>query len=224
MARLTSLKPALQDYLKAIHRLTEGKPEGNRASTTGIARELGVSAPSVSGMLDRMEADGLVDYAHYSGAALTGEGRRQAVGVIRRHRLIELFLVEHLGLGWDEVHEEAERLEHVVSDRLELAIDKLMNFPERDPHGDPIPAADGTLPRRSFRTLWAASPGTTVTVDRVSDTDTSILRHLERTGLRPGVGVTIVSRDPGGAMELRVAERGTSVIGREAAEKVYLDG
>jgi DtxR family Mn-dependent transcriptional regulator len=213
----------LQDYLKAIHRLTEGA-DGGRATTTGIARELGVSAPSVSAMLDRMKAGGLVDYVHYAGATLTDEGQREALRVIRRHRLIELFLVRHLGLGWDEVHEEAERLEHVVSDRLEQAIDRLMNFPERDPHGDPIPAVDGSVALRSFRTLWGAAVGQSVRVDRVSDTDTGMLRHLQKAGLVPGATLTVLARDAGGVMEVRVGAVDRRTIGQGAAEKVYLDG
>jgi DtxR family Mn-dependent transcriptional regulator len=214
------LQPALQDYLKAVHQLTESDRRG-RASTSGIARILGVSAPSVSAMLDRMAAEGLINYVHYAGASLTADGRRAALRVIRRHRLLELFLVTHLGLGWEEVHDEADRLEHVLSDRLEAAIDEVMGFPDRDPHGDPIPGRDGNLRARSFSSLWEASAGIH-RVDRVSDADTGLLRLLADLGLTPGAKVEVISSDRGGAMRLRVEDRRPQVIGRDAAESVYV--
>lgn len=216
----TPLQPALQDYLKAVHQLTESDPR-ERATTSGIARLLGVSAPSVSAMLDRMAAEGLINYVHYAGASLTADGRRAALRVIRRHRLVELFLVTHLGLGWEEVHEEADRLEHVLSDRLEAAIDEVMGFPERDPHGDPIPGRDGNLPARSFTNLWASAIGPH-RVDRVSDGDTDLLRLLADLGLTPGARVEVISSDKGGAMRLQVEGRRPEVIGRDAAESVYV--
>ncbi|MEA2684008.1 MAG: DtxR family transcriptional regulator, Mn-dependent transcriptional regulator [Chloroflexota bacterium] len=218
------LLPALQDYLKAIHRLTEGSGRQDRASTKAIAAELGVTAPSVSAMLDRMASQRLVDYVHYAGASLTPRGRRAALRVIRRHRLVELFLVRQLGLGWEEVHDEAERLEHVISDRLEAAIDAALGFPDRDPHGDAIPDAEGRLPARSFRTLWNAAPGAQVRIDRVRDMDPELLRHLGQAGIVPGAVVSVVSRESGGAIRLKIGRRRPSVIGREAAEQVYLDG
>jgi len=206
---VTPLKPAIQDYLKAVHKLTETDP---RATTNGIARSLGVSAPSVSAMLDRMAAEGMVDYVHYAGASLTPAGR---------HRLVELFLVTHLGLGWEEVHDEADRLEHVLSDRLEAAIDRALGFPDRDPHGDPIPSLDGQVNPRSRSTLWAAAPGPH-RVDRVSDADTEVLRLLAAVGLTPGAAVRVIARDAGGALRLRVGRQPLQVIGREAAESVYV--
>jgi DtxR family Mn-dependent transcriptional regulator len=218
------LQPALQDYLKAIHRLTEASGRQDRATTKAIAAELGVTAPSVSAMLDRMAAQRLVDYVHYAGASLTPRGRRAALRVIRRHRLIELFLVRELGLGWEEVHHEAEQLEHVISDRLEAAIDAALGYPDRDPHGDPIPDADGRLAVPSFQTLWDAIPGAPVRIDRVRDMDPGLLRHLGQAGIVPGAVVSVVSRESGGAIRLKVGRRPQAVIGREAAEQVYLDG
>jgi len=212
------LKPAIQDYLKAVHKLTE---TDSRATTNGIARALGVSAPSVSAMLDRMAAEGMVDYVHYAGASLTADGRAAALRVIRRHRLVELFLVTRLGLGWEEVHDEADRLEHVLSDRLEAAIDEALGFPDRDPHGDPIPSLDGQVNPRSRSTLWAAAPGPH-RVDRVSDANTEVLRLLAAVGLLPGAAVRVIARDAGGALRLRVGRQPQQVIGREAAESVYV--
>lgn len=223
-SRSTGLQPALQDYLKAVHHLTESSGRQERATTKAIAEQVGVSAPSVSAMLDRMASERLVDYVHYAGASLTARGRRAALRVIRRHRLIELYLVRHLGLGWDEVHEEADRLEHVISDRLEAAIDQALGFPDRDPHGDPIPDAHGNLPPRSLRTLWSASPGSPARITRVSNGDTELLRHLGRLGIVPGALLSVVAKDSGGVMLLRVGRRSKAVIGRELAEQVYLDG
>jgi DtxR family Mn-dependent transcriptional regulator len=221
---LTNLndQPASQDYLKAIFRITEAKGPDARANTKAIAAELGISQPSVSAMLDRLAAARLVDYVHYGGAQLTDDGRHAALRVLRRHRLLELYLTSFLGFRWDEVHEEAERLEHVLSDRLEVAIDDALDHPSFDPHGDPIPARDGSLPRHAYRTLWSAEQGYSGVVARVSDADPSLLRHLDGLGVVPGAEVAVTRRDRGGMLRLRVDGRNRA-IGREAAEVVYLD-
>lgn len=217
-------QPALQDYLKAVYRVTETR-FGQPANTKAIAAELRVSQPSVSAMLDRMSADGLVDYVHYAGATLTRKGRRAALRVVRRHRLLELYLTQVLGLGWDEVHAEADLLEHVLSDRLERAIDEALGHPSVDPHGDPIPAPDGSLMqarRRSrWSSLWDADAPGRLRVVRVSDADSGLLRHLEQLGIVPGVVVSGIRRESGGAMRLRVGRR-EEMLGREAAQSVYV--
>jgi DtxR family Mn-dependent transcriptional regulator len=214
-------KPALQDYLKAIHQVTEARG-GEPANTKAIAARLGVSQPSVSAMLDRMAADGLIDYVHYAGASLTRKGRRAALRVVRRHRLLELYLERFLGLGWDEVHEEADRLEHALSPRVEAAIAEALGQPTFDPHGDPIPGADGSLARPTWRSLWDAEDSARVRVARVSDSDPGLLRHLQRLGIVPGTVVSGVRRESGGALRLRVGRR-EEMLGREAAEKIFVE-
>lgn len=213
-------QPALQDYLKAVYRVTEARG-GEPANTKAIATELGVSQPSVSAMLDRMAADGLVDYVHYAGATLSRKGRRAALRVIRRHRLLELYLERFLGLGWDEVHDEAELLEHALSPRVEAAIDAALGQPAFDPHGDPIPGVDGTLRRPDWRTLWDSPDAGRARIARVSDADPGLLRHLQRLGIVPGATVSGIRRESGGALRLRVGRR-EEMLGREAAEKVYV--
>jgi DtxR family Mn-dependent transcriptional regulator len=213
-------KPALQDYLKAVYRVTEARG-GEPANTKAIATALGVSQPSVSAMLDRMAAEGLVDYVHYAGASLSRKGRRAALRVIRRHRLLELYLERFLGLGWDEVHAEAELLEHTLSPRVEAAIDEALGHPAFDPHGDPIPGADGTLGRQEWRSLWDRVEAGHARVVRVSDRDPALLRHLHRLGIVPGALVTRVRRESGGAVRFRVGRR-EELLGREAAEMVFV--
>jgi DtxR family Mn-dependent transcriptional regulator len=213
-------QPALQDYLKAVFRVTEARG-GQPANTKAIAAEIGVSQPSVSAMLDRMSADGLVDYIHYAGATLTRKGRRAALRVVRRHRLVELYLTQVLGLGWDEVHAEADILEHVLSDRLERAIDEALGHPSVDPHGDPIPAPDGSLAPARWRNLWEVRAGGRLRVARVDDADSALLRHLQQLGVVPGVVVSSVRRETGGAVRLRVGRR-EQMLGREAAQSVYV--
>jgi DtxR family Mn-dependent transcriptional regulator len=213
-------QPALQDYLKAIYQVTESRG-GEPANTKAIATRLGVSQPSVSAMLDRMAADGQVDYVHYAGASLTRKGRRAALRVIRRHRLLELYLERFLGLGWDEVHEEAELLEHALSARVEAAIDEALGHPTFDPHGDPIPGPDGSLVRPAWQSLWDSDVTGRVRVARVSDGDPALLRHLQRLGIVPGATLSSVRRESGGALRLHVGRR-EELLGREAAERVYV--
>jgi DtxR family Mn-dependent transcriptional regulator len=220
-ARGADLAPAPQDYLKAIHRITDGGAAA-RAGTKAIAAELKVSPPSVSAMLDRLAAEGMVDYVHYGGATLTAEGRRTALRVIRRHRLLELYLSRFLGLGWDEVHEEAEELEHVLSARLEGAIDRALGHPSVDPHGDPIPAVDGTIAATDHHALWGLEAGARAEVRRVSDLDAELLRHLRQMGIVPGARVSRVSRETGGVLRLTVGRRSVA-LGRDAAEKVFVE-
>jgi DtxR family Mn-dependent transcriptional regulator len=231
-ARPPASTPAPQDYLKAIHRITEAAGPEARANTKAIAVELNISQPSVSAMLDRLSDAKLVDYVHYGGAQLTDEGRAAAMRVIRRHRLLELYLTRFLGFGWDEVHQEAEDLEHVLSDRLEAAIDAALDHPAFDPHGDPIPRRDGSVEARAHRSLWSARDGEEVVVARVSDSDPDLLRHLRTLGVVPGAApahpqadrssyVAVTGRDIGGTIRLRVGGR-RRTIGRDAAEQVFL--
>lgn len=181
-----------EDYLKAVWNAQEWDPAP--VSTTWLAQRLGVGAPTVSETVRLLARRGLLEHAPYRGVGLTPAGRAVAVQVVRRHRLLETWLVEHLGYAWDEVHEEAEVLEHAVSDRFVERVDAVLGRPRHDPHGDPIPAADGTVPRvRAVR--WADLPaGTRAVVVRVSDADPAVLRECAERGVRPGT--VLRSADP----------------------------
>lgn len=180
---------SVENYLKAI--FTRQGDEGRRVKTKEIADALEISLPSVSGMIKSLSDDGLVDYEPYKGVRLTTEGRKMALRVIRNHRLIEVFLMKTLGYSWDEVHAEAELLEHAVSDQLVERIDAFLDFPRFDPHGDPIPTAEGVLHRRDMVLLSDTHEGAWATVERVLDQTPEVLRYLERIGLKPGATVEV---------------------------------
>lgn len=176
------LSSSVGDYLKAIWEAAGT----DTASTNKIAARLSVASASVTNMLGRLQEMGLVEYERYHGAALTEAGRTEALRLVRRHRLIETFLLKHLGYSWEEVHEEAERLEHAVSDRFTERLANLLGHPGHDPHGDPIPAADGTLEPDNSSPLSEAEAGQRVRISRVSYEDVSMLAYLGEHGLVPG--------------------------------------
>jgi DtxR family transcriptional regulator, Mn-dependent transcriptional regulator len=176
------LSPSVGDYLKAIWELAET----GAASTKQIADRLSVAPASVTNMLGRLREKGLVEYEPYRGALLTDRGREEALRLVRRHRLIETFLLEHLGYSWQEVHEEAERLEHAVSDAFTERLAEYLGHPDHDPHGDPIPAADGTMPPEDSHPLGEAVVGERALVCRVDHRDAAVLAYLEEHGLVPG--------------------------------------
>lgn len=189
-----SVTPAVQDYLKAIHRLGEG---GEAAFPGDIATALGVKPPSVTGMLKRLAEAGWVEYEPGgSGATLTPTGRAEALRVIRRHRLIELFLTQVLKLDWSEVDAEAEALEHAISPRLEEAIAAHLGEPRFDPHGHPIPSASGELPPRSLHRLCDFRAGDRVTIREAQDDNPERLRRWQTLGLIPGTTVTVRRYEP----------------------------
>ena len=178
-----------QDYLKALfllHGDTKPVPTGD------LAQRLGISSPSVSEMVTRLSAQGLVEHDRYKGQQLTREGRRVAVELVRHHRLLEMFLVQVLGYRWDEVHDEAERLEHVISERMEARIFELLGRPELDPHGHAIPSLTGKVRSVSDRALSDCQVGERVLVQGVSDDDARRLRELQRRGLVPGTRIEVV--------------------------------
>lgn len=156
------------------------------ASTKDVADRLSVSSASVTGMFGRLQEMELVRYERYRGASLTGAGLAEALRLVRRHRLIETFLMEHLGYSWQDVHEEAERLEHAVSDEFTERLAEMLGHPGRDPHGDPIPETDGTIVVESSRPLGEATPGQRVRIVKVDDESVSVLNHLGERGLIPG--------------------------------------
>src|SRR5467141_4549422 len=181
---------AQEDYLKALYLLGgDGRP----VPTRDLAQRLGISSPSVSEMVTRLTAQGLVEHDRYRGQQLTREGRKVALELVRHHRLLEMFLVQVLGYSWDEVHDEAERLEHVISERMEQRIFDLLGRPELDPHGHAIPTLRGKVRPLSNRPLSETHAGERVIVQGVSDDDAGKLRELERRGLLPGTHVEVVA-------------------------------
>lgn len=209
--------PAVQDYLRAIYLIARREPIDGQVTTSQLAARLGVRPASVTAMLQKMAAlePALIDYHKSYGAQLTPAGERAALGVVRCHRLLEMFLHEKLGYGWDEVHEEADRLEHVISDDLTERLSAALGHPTRDPHGHTIPAADLSLEPASVQPLRYLAPGRPAVIRQVRDEDPALLRRFEALGLRPGVGVTVVDAPPDGPLQLRVDAR---IIALEAAE------
>lgn len=204
---------AVQDYLKAIHRL--GGAEA-LVSPLDIAARLGVRAPSVTGMLKRLAEAGWISYEPGRGARLTARGIAEARRVIRRHRLVELFLTRVLGLDWSEVDAEAEALEHAISPRLEQALAAYLGEPDEDPHGHPIPTREGTLTQRNLHRLCDLPAGSTVVIREVQDDDPDRLRRWQELGLVPGVEVRIQQHLPlDNVFELLVGGR-TVRLGPEA--------
>jgi DtxR family Mn-dependent transcriptional regulator len=210
-ARIT---PAIEDYLKAIYQLDQEEPEAGSVTGQRIAERLGVASPSVTNMIKRLSELGLVEHERYRGVELSNTGERIALEVVRHHRLLERYLVEALGYGWDEVHDEAERLEHHISEALEARMAAALGNPTVDPHGDPIPHLDGSVAGADTRKLVDLAPGDVAVVRRVSDQDPERLRYLEQLGLRPGANVRLLEVLPfDGPLRLEIA--GTEqVIGR----------
>jgi DtxR family Mn-dependent transcriptional regulator len=181
---------SIQDYLKHVYELNEN---GISASTTELAARLNVAPASVTGMLQRLASStpALVLYKKHQGVTLTAAGRKAALEVIRHHRLLETWLVQTLGYSWDEVHEEAERLEHVISENLESRIAAALGHPTRDPHGELIPSEDLTMPADDSAPLSSLRPNQSATIQRVDAQDPNLLRHLESLGLVPGVQIEV---------------------------------
>lgn len=208
------LTRSAEDYLKAIYRLSLG---GAHASTSDIAQALDLAPASVTGMIKRLSEQGWLDYLPYRGAQLTNEGRRVALRMLRRHRLIEAYLVAFLGYTWDTVHEEAERLEHAVSDHLVERMAFALGNPRFDPHGDPIPDVDGTIEEFVHIPLVDVPVGETVTIRRVDTGDDNILRYVASAGLTPGTRVAVTDHQPfRGPMTLRIEDH-DRVVGHELA-------
>lgn len=208
------LTPSVEDYLKAIYRLSGN---GQPATTNGIAHHLDLSAPSVSGMVRRLSEQGLLEHVPYKGVLLTPEGRRLALRMVRRHRVIEAYLVEFLGYGWETVHAEAERLEHAVSDVLIERMARALGDPRFDPHGDPIPAPDGSITEVMYTPLTEIPTGETVEIRRADTSQPDRLRYIASFGLKPGARVMVVDRQPfQGPITIKAAGK-RHVLGHEIA-------
>ncbi len=214
----------VQDYVKAIHGLEQ--TVAGAVSTSALAERLGITPGSASAMLKRLAARGLVTHAPYHGVTLTAQGAKVALKVIRRHRLLETYLAEELGMGWDRVHREAEVLEHVLSEELEEVIARKLGDPTRDPHGDPIPTPDLVLEETATTSLAACEPGAAGVFARVSDSDPEMLRYLAEREIAPGDRIEVLERQPfGGPLFVRIGEQ-THALGGALAEamRVELDG
>jgi DtxR family transcriptional regulator, Mn-dependent transcriptional regulator len=206
------LTRSVEDYLKAIYQLS---PEGQPASTSEIAHLLALSPPSVTGMVKRLSEHGLLEHVPYRGVQLTDEGRRAALRMVRRHRLLEAYLVEFLGYSWDTVHDEAERLEHAVSDTMIERMATALGNPDVDPHGDPIPSADGSIHELACTPLSDIPVGETVEIHRVHESQPERLRYIASLGIRPGIMVTVVDRQPFDDLVTIEVGGERHVIGRE---------
>jgi DtxR family Mn-dependent transcriptional regulator len=210
----------VEDYLKAIYNLCAN---ADAASTSLIADKLGIAAGSVTGMIKRLADQGLVEHVPYYGARLTERGERQATSVIRRHRILEMFLVQVLGYTWDRVHEEAERLEHAVSDELIDRMAQVLGSPTVDPHGAPIPASGKTFVDRQYPTLDKLDVGSSAVLRRVRDEDPAALRYLAELNMTPGAEVTLTERGPfNGPLYVRVGDK-DHIVSPELAQSVQVE-
>jgi len=216
------LTNSVQDYLKHIYELTE---DGQSASTNALAAELRIKPASVTGMVQKLAAakPALVEYQKHQGVTLTHEGKRAALEVIRHHRLLETWLVRTLGYTWDEVHDEAERLEHVISEDFEHRIAAALGHPSRDPHGEPIPTERLSMPREDALALSALRDGQVGRVQSVRAGDTTLLRHLQALGLVPGARVMVMDySEYDQNLTVRVGAR-VHVLGYAITSKVYVE-
>jgi DtxR family Mn-dependent transcriptional regulator len=223
MSALTAepeLTRSVEDYLKAIYRLSA---QGGFAATSDIAGLLDLSAPSVSGMVKRLSEMGLIEHVPYRGVQLTSQGRRAALRMIRRHRVLELYLTRQLQYNWDDVHDEAERLEHAVSDDLIERMAAALGDPRYDPHGDPIPTAAGEIEEAELVPLSEAAIGKELELRQVGTQDAARLRYFAEQGLVPGVRVLVTDRQPfNGPTTILLPVTGTArVVGRELAQQLW---
>jgi DtxR family Mn-dependent transcriptional regulator len=214
----------VENYLKAIYLGTSVLREGQRLLPMGqLATALGVAPGTATTMVKTLAESGLAEYEPYAGVVLTPAGAKLAALVVRRHRLIELFLVQVLGFGWDEVHEEAEQLEHAASNRLIDRIDEMLGRPSADPHGDPIPDAEGSFSPQNAQSLLTCPIHTSVTVTRVVDQDKAFLRFIESNDLKPGQSICVEERDAASdSVRLRGHGDRTITIGARAASKLLV--
>jgi len=207
--------------VKVIYSHTEWQPEP--ITTSVLAGRLGLAASSVTEMVKKLGAQGLVEHVPYGAVTLTPDGTALALRMLRRHRLIETWLVQQFGYSWDEVHDEAEVLEHALSDRLLEAIDEQLGRPVRDPHGDPIPSSAGVITIPDAGLLGEAAEGTTVTVVRISDRDPMLLRHLEAESITVDAALEVIGRQPfGGSFLVRLASGEQRDLGEQALGSIWV--
>ncbi|MFW0784737.1 metal-dependent transcriptional regulator [Gordonia sp. CPCC 206044] len=218
---MTELSTVTQDYLKVIWTIQEWADV--KVTTKMLAERLGVSASTASEAIRKLADQGLVSHERYGAVSLTDKGRTAAILMVRRHRLLETFLVRELGYGWDEVHDEAEVLEHAVSDQLMSRLDAKLGHPNRDPHGDPIPALDGSVPSPDVRLLSELDVDESGTVARISDDDPAMLRYFDEVGLALDCVLTVVEKRPfAGTISIAVDGDQRIDLGDIAARAIFL--
>lgn len=213
----------VENYLKTIYLLQQDQPDGGLLPMGKLASAMQVVPGTATAMVKTLQKSNLVDYEPRDGVRLSDAGRELALHVLRRHRLVELLLVQLLGLDWSEVHEEAEQLEHVISDRVLERIDAVLGRPREDPHGDPIPTAHGQVPVFDLERLDTCRPALPYTVARIADQDPDFLRYAERTGLVPGAPVCVLSRNQfADALTVQVDDADPLTLGHTAAQKIMV--
>lgn len=218
-----NLTHVIEDYLKTIYDLTADR---ERASTNQIAERMGVTPASVTNMIQKLAATDppLLEYRKHRGVELTEDGKKVALEIIRHHRLLEMFLQQTLGYTWDEVHDEADRLEHVISEEFEERIAESLGNPSTDPHGDPIPTRDLRIPESPVKTLSKLRPGQHAVVNRVRDSDPELLRYLSDLGLIPGAKITVLDFSPfDNNLRLRVEDQDKAIVlGPSVTSQVFV--
>jgi DtxR family Mn-dependent transcriptional regulator len=215
------LTPSVEDYLKAVYSISAS---GEAAPTSSLAEELRVQPASVTGMVKRLAEKGYLEHTRYRGVRLTEKGTREALKVIRRHRILETYLNLRLDYSWDDVHSEAECLEHAASEELIDRMAAALGYPNHDPHGSPIPNKAGEIEDSSLATLSETKTGTTVQIQAIQDEDPERLRYVQTLGLTPGVVLTVIDRAPyGGSMTLAFKDSvDTEVIGVDLANNIFV--
>lgn len=212
------LSQAVEDYLKTIYKLQQD----GAAATTEIARALNVSSASVTNMIKRLAQMGLAEYRSYRGVTLTEAGNKIALEIIRHHRLLELYLKEVMGYGWEQLHDEAEHLEHHISEEFESKIEEMLGYPTHDPHGDPIPTREGEVETIEDAPLSRVAVGQLVVVRRVADADPELLHYLEELGLMPRAEIEVLKKAPfDGPLDIRIGEH-TCTVGFAVAQNVFV--
>ena len=215
------ISPSVEDYLKTLYKL-ERESDGEPVATGALAMAMEVTPASASNMIQRLRDLDFLVYTAYEGATLTEHGRKVALEVIRHHRLLELYLKEVMGFGWGEIHDEAERLEHHISERFESRIEEMLGHPTHDPHGHPIPSRDGSVDEVSGQLLSDLHEGDVARIDHISDEDSDILHLLEQRGLLPGATVEVVESRPLEGILVVSVDGAKQLIGQPVAEKVYV--
>jgi DtxR family Mn-dependent transcriptional regulator len=216
---MEKFSPPIEDYLKTIYLLRE---RAGAASTTAIAAALEVTPASVTGMIKKLAELKLVRHTPYQGVELTKSGEKIALEMVRHHRLLELFLMDVLGYTWDEVHIEADVLEHVISEEFEERMAARLGYPTVDPHGDPIPAKDGSFTALKERALLAMQIGESAQITHINDTNPAMLRYAASLGLTPNTRLKLIEVEPfGGSLRIKVG-KAEQAVGRELAAQIYV--
>lgn len=214
----------VEDYIKQIYALQYEQGQGGTVGMGDLAGALGVTPGTATSMVKSLAKSGHLEYTPRVGVQLSQSGERLALLVLRRHRLVELFLVKTLGMEWHEIHEEAETLEHAISDRVLERIDALLGYPEVDPHGDPIPSATGAMAKRDLTPLDECEQGQNVTISRIEDQGEGFLQYLESCELTPGQAVTVTHRDgQAGILSVRFSNGNQCSMGFPAARKIQVE-